>query len=155
MKIQVIQKMEEKNTSSIILMKEGLFWRAHELSAYYFVRNIQKYSPQKKYYKNINSELAYIGFPDTKLNDMLVKAKKQDFEIIKKGSKNIEIKGFKDDGQFVSWKESLSITTNKNKVIEKSYKIIEEIKQFPIINKTPIESQQFLIEIQNQINGHL
>jgi hypothetical protein len=62
MKILEIVSLEQ-SYEGIILHKEGIFWRAYELSAYRFVTSIKKYNVLCKFYKNIKQDVVYMGFP--------------------------------------------------------------------------------------------
>ena len=64
MVISDILELERENTS-IILHKEGLFIRVYERSAYLFVNHIKAYNTTKKFYKNVNQEVAYLGYFST------------------------------------------------------------------------------------------
>jgi hypothetical protein len=65
MKIKEIVKLEEDNHDKCYLIKEGLFWRAYEKSAFWFVDKLRSYMITKKHFKGLNADVAYIGFPDT------------------------------------------------------------------------------------------
>lgn len=72
MKIKEILKIVRENTDSIILLKEGIFWRAYERSAYRFVKhlkllriikdmhqiNIEKFANVNLKIENISKQLA-------------------------------------------------------------------------------------------------
>jgi len=73
MGIKDILTYEENNESSIYLHKEGLFWRAYEVSAYLFIRNIKDYQIKKKHYKNVGKDIVFLGFPNSVLDDILSK----------------------------------------------------------------------------------
>lgn len=62
MKIAEIISLEQVN-EGIVLYKEGIFWRAYELSAYRFVISIKVYKAKCKFYKNIKRDVVYMGFP--------------------------------------------------------------------------------------------
>jgi len=157
MKIHEILTLEKANTNSIFLLKEGLFYRAYELSAYFFVLHVQKYSVTKKFIKSVNQHIVYIGFPATYLQTILQKV--AGYPVI--NTENcIELQGFQPTENFVEWKNNTTViekieTTVANHAIiesENQYKnIIEKIRQFPIATKSPVEVQQFLIEIQEQL----
>lgn len=63
MKIENILKHEASNESSIILFKEGIFYRAYERSAMRFTEYIADFKVFKKFFKVVNSEVCYLGFP--------------------------------------------------------------------------------------------
>ncbi|MCP3929773.1 MAG: hypothetical protein GY705_11805 [Bacteroidetes bacterium] len=52
MKITEVLRKEKGNTG-VILHKEGMFWRAYEMSANLFVEQIKKYEVKTKYYKKV------------------------------------------------------------------------------------------------------
>jgi hypothetical protein len=156
MKVEEIQKKEGQNTGSIFLRKEGLFWRAYEQSAFHFVKHIRDYVPQKKYFKNIKSEIVFIGFPGTKIDEILAIALEKGFSVIEKEENNIQLSGFKGVERFKEWKGNMLSKTNEESMEDCNYmQIIEKIKSYPVINRTAFETQQFLMELQNQINGHI
>ena len=73
--------------------------------------------------------------------------------IRKKGEKQISISGFErfNLSDFERWKNSIENTLSQKQLTGNS--IIEKIRNFPVISKSPIECQQYLIELQNEING--
>lgn len=151
MSILEILQLEKENTS-IILHKEGVFWKAYERSAYLFVHHIKAYSVQRKYYKNVGQDIVYIGFPqDYFFNFKTVFVEKK--LTVTESEKEINISGFDDFSQavFEQWKESLQQNISTHTMLDASIK--DKIRGFPVINKSPLECQQFLIEIQNEING--
>ena len=62
--ISEILQIESANTGCINLFKEGIFWRIHQQSAYLFIKQIKNLKALKKFYKNVNREVIYAGFPD-------------------------------------------------------------------------------------------
>ena len=62
--ISEILKIENANTGCINLFKEGIFWRIHQQSAYLFIKHVKNLKALKKFYKNVNREVVYAGFPD-------------------------------------------------------------------------------------------
>lgn len=61
----------------IILRKEGLFWRAYEVSAWLFITSLKEYNPTKKFYKVISNEVVHIGFTENKTMLRLAQIKTQ------------------------------------------------------------------------------
>lgn len=120
-----------------------------------------------KYYKNIQANMVYLGFPDTALNSILEQCEKKGFRV-NRNKELIEIDGFGVIKGFDNWKNQYeenqltvaeqNIGYNKSiqPVITVSKKNIEKmILNFPIASKSPMECQQFLYEIQNRLNGTL
>jgi len=63
----IATKIKHPSTNHLLLFKEGVFWVAYEQSAY-FIAQLKKYKPTKKYFKNINKTVVTIGFPNA--NDL-------------------------------------------------------------------------------------
>jgi len=82
MTVKEILEIEIVNKGSINLFKEGIFWRVYQKSAYNFVTCIKELKILKKFYKVVNGELVYAGFPDTILSQIeaLSKSKGLKFE---------------------------------------------------------------------------
>ena len=161
MKISDILNQESKNFDSIILHNEGLFWRAYEHSAYCFVSNVKQYQLTKKHYKNVKTDIVYLGFPHNSLETILSKIQNKTVE---KEHKQIIIKSFEFDlHTFTNWKASIELFTKENNSDNEQLNrdmnnyndLIYKIRDFPVVSKTPFECQQFIIEIQKQTNGSL
>jgi hydroxymethylpyrimidine pyrophosphatase-like HAD family hydrolase len=151
MKISEIVK-REKDNKDIVLHKEGLFWRAYEYSAYCFVTNIKSYNVLHKFYKNIGQDIVYIGFPGSYLEKVIEICRQKKISFTKTDETIVEIKGFLQSADFDSWKNK--IIKHKASELEEN-DILKQISGFPLASKTPIEAQQFLNNIQKQINGDL
>ncbi len=146
MKIKDILHLEKSNFNTIILHKEGMFYRAYEISAYLFTLYIKRYKVIKKFYKNVNSEVVYLGFPINNLDIILKIANKH---TVSKQERTIIINDFQfKNEKFVLWKSEIEIS-EKSDIL--SQNIETKIINFPVANKTPIECQQFLIELQNEL----
>lgn len=148
MTISEILKIEDANTGSINLFKEGIFWRVYQKSAYLFTKYIKELKVLKKFYKNVNREVVYAGFPDTILPKIQELAQSKGLKFEKSNDKHCNISGFEIDNDFEEWFQSLTLFQNTNKYD----KIINKIRNYPVIGKTPLETQQFLIELQNEFN---
>jgi hypothetical protein len=160
MKISEIFDIEKENLSSCFLIKDGIFWRAFEKSAYWFVTNLKPYSITKKHFKGQNSDVVYLGFPNGILTELLSMAEDKGFKVDKL-EKLITINGIEMSECFDQWKEALPYQmpddNKKNMVNEPEEKydsgLVARIRKFPVAERTPIECQQFIIELQNSING--
>jgi hypothetical protein len=58
-----VAEREAKNTDSIILYLEGIFYKAYDRSAYLFVKNVKPYLVKKYYYKKLKRTICSLGFP--------------------------------------------------------------------------------------------
>ncbi|MEA3452096.1 MAG: hypothetical protein U9Q83_09375 [Bacteroidota bacterium] len=133
MKIQDILELEKNNTNNIILHKEGIFWRAYEKSAYLFTLYIKEYQITKKFYKNVNTEVVYLGFPKIALEQILELAK--DKEIQKKETQ-IFIKKYEfTNDDFLKWKTNLA-----DLAYPQDLNLSEKIKNFPVATKEALQN---------------
>ena len=64
---QVLKFENEKPNGVVRLVEANGFYRAYNHSAYLFHQAIAQHKVTKKFIKNINQELVYIGFPVDKL----------------------------------------------------------------------------------------
>jgi hypothetical protein len=158
MKIGEIQQLELGNDKSCFLIKDGIFWRAYEKSAMFFVQQIKNYQLTRKYFKNIGTEMVYLGFPDKALNDVLALCTAKEFEV-RQNNEMLEIAGFDYHEGFDSWKKTVE-KTEPSTVSEESVEyntvsgtVFRKILDFPLAERTPLDCQNFILELKNTING--
>ena len=136
MKIEDIIKT--KDNTSIFLHNEGLFWRAYEYTAFAFVKNIKPYYAKKKFIKIVNSDIVFIGFPDSTLPNILDLCKQKGFAI-NKSNNLIKIELSTKQEGFSKWKNEIAIA-DSSKVKTNDATLIERIASFPLATKTPMEA---------------
>lgn len=149
MKIADILQFEKNNNDTIILVKEGCFWRTYEQSAFRFVKFVKKFQVIKKYIKCVNQEIVFLGFPVNVFNEIEKQIEKSNLEILRKEEELIEIGRCCNDGDFATWKESLQFIVSSTSKNQNS--IIDSIREFPILHKTPLEAMNFIMKLQNEI----
>ncbi len=157
MVISDILELERENTS-IILHKEGLFIRVYERSAYLFVKHIKAYNLTKKFYKNVKQEVVYLGFPQSNFSKIESICKEINLPV-EKEKNQIKIKGLANfiEEEFINWKNNIPLIESEGVALSprshslKENKIIEKIRNFSVISKTPIECQAFIVELQNEL----
>lgn len=153
MKTEEILKIELENSSTIFLVKEGHFWRAFLHSAYLFHTYIKAYQPVKKHIKKVNATLVYLGFPSSQLTAILQKIPegitidKQDHLISLRGFESIQ----QEDYQL--WESQIQLRKNKKHAVSSCSQICAMVKEYPIADRTPLESFQFLLQLKQKING--
>lgn len=159
MKVSEILQIEQDIKGSIILHREGLFWRAYEYSAYLLHIHYRKFRIIRKPVKYLNRDIIYCGFPDGSLQGILYNFIDKD---IKKDNDQIIIEKFEfTENEFYIWKNSIkSIIPVKeddvNNIDVKNIQwVIEKIIKFPVIHKSPIECQQFILQLQTELHGTL
>ncbi len=159
MGIKDILELEREN-ANIILHKEGLFIRAYEYSAYLFTKHLSIFNIIKKYYKNVKQEVVYLGFPQKSFSKIESICKEQNLTIIEENNRII-ISGLASftENEFVNWKKDILLVKSEGVALSprthslKENQIIEKLRNFSVVSKTPIECQQFIVELQQQLNG--
>ena len=108
MRIKEILEIENANTGSINLFKEGICWKVYEKSALRFVKNIREYRVFRKYVKAVKQDIAYFAFPESALPEILTILETQCLasQIVRKSEIFIEIQGFTDSDGSEEWRAS-------------------------------------------------
>jgi len=98
MKIAEILEIENANTGSINLFKEGICWKVYEKSAWRFVKNIREYRVFRKYVKAIKQDIEYLVVPESSLQEILttIWPRHASSHTLCKSEIFIEIQGFTD-----------------------------------------------------------
>lgn len=147
MNISEIITLEATNADKIYLLKEGFFWRAYERSAYRFVKHIRNFQAVKRHVKKVKMEVCFIGFPENLLSAVLDDCNSNNtIKIIDKSNKQLVIVTQNTEDNFEQWKEQIKILLQKQ-----GEAILEKIKKYPVSVKTPIETVQFVAELQSQM----
>ena len=158
--------MEQNNINCCYLVKEGIFRRAYERSAMLFSFQIKAFKLIKRYIKCAGQDIVYLGFPDSALGEILNEAKGKgynaEFAIGRQNNDIIMHSGFVPKGSlrekplvdFEQWKSDIPIVAADKETSIRFELIIEKIKNYPVANKTPVESLEFLSNIQKEINEY-
>jgi hypothetical protein len=153
--IKEIMGIEADNRDTIYLHKEGLFWRAYEVSAYLFVSHIKEYRPIKKYYRVVEDEVIYIGFPHTSLESISTILATHNILVKDEKLTKVAVSSV-DQDLYQSWKKSIDIIEPiikdaKPFVSDTPTMILKEIASYPLAARTPIEVQRYLYDLQERI----
>lgn len=164
------EKIARESETRISLYREGLFWKLYNISAFNFSRLVKPYYVKKKYIKEIKETVVSIGFPDAILQGNLEHLKlhcsdiniqdniievelKNPVEGYQEWFNNIEIisadisKNVKKESS-----EEKKIVKTENEYTSIADQILKELRNFPIIQKTPLEVQMFVLELQKKLN---
>jgi len=136
MKISEIVSLEQDN-EGLILHKEGIFWRAYELSAYKFVTSIKTYNAKSKFYKNIKQDIVYVGFPISYMDTIAELCRAKGYNIEHRDD-SMYIDCDTDENGYEGWKLGIVQTqalseAEDDKSINKSA-ILSEIIAYPLGN---------------------
>ena len=129
-----------------------------------------------KIFKGLNYDMAFLGFPNSILNDILGIAEAKGYTVNKQ-EKLVTIGGIEIMEGFEGWKNEIPCQTHgkpdpllageptgtyepKQGLAAPRHEgiatlVLARIKSFPVAERTPIECQQFIVELQNTINGKL
>jgi hypothetical protein len=155
MKIAEIISLEHAN-EGIVLYKEGIFWRAYELSAYRFVTSIKKYNVLCKFYKNIKQDVVYMGFPISYMDTITELCRAKGYNIEQRVN-SIHIACNTDAIGYENWKlnilQSETMSESEDDRSIKKSEILSNIVAYPLATKTPMEAQQFLYDVQLRLHG--
>lgn len=159
MQTKDILALESANEGDIVLFREGLFWRAYQLSAYLFTAHIRPLKITSRYVKVAGAKLVYAGFPDKILGEILQFAEGKGWKVERQEKQIRIISGLSADRDaYQRWFEA-QIPSGEEPAAAAfplgSDKILEKIRSYPIMEKTPLETQRFVLELQREINGHL
>ena len=146
MRIKEILEIENANTGSINLFKEGICWKVYEKSALRFVKNIREYRVFRKYVKAVKQDIAYFAFPESALPEILTILETQCLasQIVRKSEIFIEIQGFTDSDGSEEWRASKDtmyrvLPSGKEKSKDLETKIDELMKQIHRLERIDLE----------------
>ena len=153
--------MERDNINCCYLIKEGIFRRCYEYSAWHFIKNIREYRVFRKYVKAVKQDIVHLDFPESALEKILNEAKRKGYNVEKQNNDIIVLSGFppiggqgETDGNFEQWKSEIPVVAVNKKTDNQIELIIEKIKNYPVANRTPVEALEFLSNIQKEINEY-
>ena len=158
-----IQEAVAKSSESltIYIVEEALFCNVYEQSAWRFVELIKPYKPIKKRVKKLNMDVVSIGFPKSQLPAISEIARQNGFTLDREesGSLTIQISG-EPDVNFDEWKQHIPLNLmEKPGLTDQSfsgnqvdlYSIVNQVELFTVADHTPMQSMQFLIDLQKKI----
>ena len=147
------------NPNTLVLHKEGLFYKAYNQNAMYFVMNIKSYKVSVKYIKSINQLVYSIGFPSDALhNNVSLLQKKINVALSEDNSTNtITFFAQHELTKITDYKNWMQQNTkdemqNKPKDCIIFNDLVESIKTFELINSTPMEAMNFVQKLQSKIS---
>jgi len=143
------------NPSKVFLFKEGIFYKAYNQGAF-LLRN-KNYKVAIKKVKNIENNVASIGFPIA-----VFEALKKDFAIQDFESYScFDAKVVFNEAEFQNWYNTiLSSEQNETKAVKQQKngldpsccnEIIQQIKNYPLANKTPMEVFVWVASLQTKL----
>ena len=158
---QVIKYENEKPDGVIRLVEGNGFYRAYNKSAFLFHQAIAQHKVTKKFVKNINQEVVYIGFPVDRLLERIGDRshKKTEFGY------DVELAAgeLPDEAQYDEWRATVPVEpASRGEVAalppggdELCRAVCARIATWPMETKSLIETVAFLAEIKRHLSaGH-
>lgn len=139
----------------LYLFKEGMFYKAYNQNAMWFVQQIKPYKVTVKYIKNIQQEVFSIGFPITYLPSINLKpfalqnienttTKLLCYSITQQPIKQIN---------YINWCANLprqNAQPNLNNITMQT-NIINQLQNFDMATKTPLQAFEFLRQLKKML----
>ena len=163
MSIKEIVEAEKSNTSKIYLYREGLFFRAYEVSAFALCSFVHPFKVIKRQLKVLNGEeVAYVGFPasseDKYLNGRNIIESDDAHKVIGL-TEPIDLNAFVEWKKGIELKESTqtgSMTSNSTMPESAGHidsgSIIRMVRDFNVANSTPMQCMMFIAQLQGKLN---
>lgn len=146
-----IMKLEQENTNSIILLREGIFWKAYEKSAYAFYNQIHAYKITHKYVQIVQQEMVSIGFPIAATGTVI-----KNINILHRDEQKLILAAQPIDEQaFLHWKQLVTAPhkpdVETRQTDENTVSVVDNIRYFNIESKTPLECMNFIAELKQML----
>jgi len=108
MKINEILDMEKTNMSGIVLLKEGMFFRAYNRSAMRMTKNVRALKVNTKLIKYVGQMVMYCGFPDNILSEIRNLCLQKNYSWNMRGETRVDIDGVATtDEDYEAWAKGI------------------------------------------------
>lgn len=157
---------ESMDEPVILLYREGLFWKAYEQSAMRFVKEIRNYKLQKKHVKALAQDVVSLGFPDSRLKDLL---KGKDFNQVDEGCISVKAQACGSREAFEAWKaeivpvdapasagtapaiQPVSAEQNPVGMNQAECEVIARLRAFSVETSSPLQCMMLISELQTRL----
>lgn len=136
-------------SGKVYFFKEGIFYKMYNKNAMWFVQKIKAYKIHVKYVKTISQNVYSIGFPIA-IFDQFGSRLKEINTVLQDTAENYMLYSVDtkiEDGQYKTWCEQYI----DNKKETNSHSLKDEIKNFDLANKTPMEALEFISKLQKEL----
>ena len=144
----------------VCIIKEALFCKVYQESAWRFTSLIKPYKISCKYVKKLDLEVVSVGFPKTELPNILNIALQKGYELEHDEPMWLTIKtSGEPDIQYAEWKQNIVVSTAGSRSLSDKtmlentdeWSVLKAIETYSVVDSTPMQSMQFLVDIQNRI----
>lgn len=177
-KLTDILDVEKRRTTpeshrKLYLWADGTFFRAYEWSAWLCVRYIKQFKVTKRMVKSVGADMLFVGFPQSSLDKFLP----QNTERIDNEDKSVTLtlpsdlvradEGSTLEIDFQNWRTAIPLVEGKNTDSPGAASvpslsspmsmtgIFKEVLNFPIEQKSPIDSMLFLADVKRRLSSLL
>ena len=156
---RVVKFESEKPEGVIRLVEANGFYRAYNQSAYYFHQAIAQHKVTKKFVKNINQEIVYVGFPLDKLLERIGDRSHKKTEL----GYDVELAAgeLPDEAAYDEWRATVPTEVASRGDVnslpasgdELYHSVCERIRVYPMETKSLIECVSFLADLKKTLSG--
>ena len=156
------EKLSRETGNRIHFYREGMFWKLYNQSAFNFSQRVKQYLLKKKYIKEVKSWIVTMGFPDVVLKENLERLREYTLSV-NVSEKVVEVELKEGLPGYQEWFEEIKEEVNGEREVkeegtvpvvgneDEKERILKDIRDFPILQKTPLDVQMFFIELQNRV----
>ena len=164
------QRSNDKECRRIRLFHEGSFYRAYERSAWLINTYVGQLKPTRRNVKGMDESIVFCGFPITSLAKYTPEG--CDSTIMEDKSVVVSLPETlypaipspeEEQKRFTDWKQSVPLTESKKDEHKESIinvarapirmtEIMQKILAYPLEQKSPIETMNFVSEIKQEIS---
>ena len=156
------EKLSRETGNRIHFYREGMFWKLYNQSAFNFSQRVNQYLLKKKYIKEVKSWIVTMGFPDVVLKENLERLREYTLSV-NVSEKVVEVELKEGLPGYQEWFEEIKEEVKGVREVkeegtvpvvgneDEKERILKDIRDFPILQKTPLDVQMFFIELQNRV----
>lgn len=157
------ERADASQQRRIHLFVDGSFYRAYEWSAWLCCIYIKQFQVTRRFIKSADADMLFVGFPQTSLSRLLpegCEAKEQGEGYLLIVLPDSLMKGEEDRlKDYANWKNTIPMAEAKEKKSQPTLAdrpvsmtgIMKKVMAYNVLEHTPIESMQFIQDIQRQL----
>ncbi len=167
------QRTTPETMRQIRLWPDGNFYRAYEWSAWLCVRYIRQFKVTKRFVKNINADMVFIGFPKTSFDKFQLEGAQIDdlgetglLMTLPDGLVHPDSEDTTLETEFNDWKTTIPLATKEEIPKEKTVYadngkpvtltgIMRRLMEYQVENHSPIDCMLFLTDVKQQLSALL
>lgn len=148
------EKLSRETGNRIHFYREGMFWKLYNQSAFNFSQRVKQYLLKKKYIKEVKSWIVTMGFPDVVLKENLERLREYTLSV-NVSEKVVEVELKEGLPGYQEWFEEIKEEVKGVREVkeegtvpvvgneDEKERILKDIRDFPILQKTPLDVQMF------------